>query len=59
MYIKANSVAKRWREINAIYNNHSKDGLTNREIWKRFIFPVYGISERQMYNILKRDDSLD
>ena len=59
MYLKGISVKKRWREINEIYNEKVKTGVTNRYIWLKFIYPAYGISERQMYNILKRDDTLD
>jgi len=27
----------------------------NREIWRRYIYPVYGITERTFYNILNAD----
>lgn len=58
MYLRGISVKKRWREINEIYNEKAKTGATNRYIWLKFIYPTYGISERQMYNILKHDDTL-
>lgn len=46
------SYQKRVTEINRIYDEHAKRGLSNREIWRRFVYPVYGISERTFYNIL-------
>ena len=46
------SYKKRVRDINLIYDQWSKSGLSNREIWRRYIYPVYAISERQLYNIL-------
>ena len=46
------SYKKRVEEINRIYDLHVKSGLPNREIWRRYIYPVYGISERTLYNLL-------
>ena len=50
---KGKSYAKRVADIKQIYDNYVKTGLPNREIWKRYIYPVYGISERTFYNLLK------
>ncbi len=47
------SYKKRVEEINGIYDRHAKRGVPNREIWRRYIYPVYGISERTFYNLLK------
>lgn len=47
------SYKKRVEEINRIYDREASRGLSNREIWRRHIYPVYGISERTLYNILK------
>ena len=47
------SYRKRVADINKIYGDHVKSGLSNREIWLRYIYPVYAISERTFYNILK------
>lgn len=47
------SYAKRVEDINRIYDREAKRGLPNREIWRRYIYPVYGLSERSLYNILK------
>lgn len=46
------SYRKRVADINRIYGEHSASGLSNREIWRRFIYPAFGISERTFYNIL-------
>lgn len=46
------SYNKRVTEINHIYDREAKHGLSNREIWRRFVYPKYGLSERQMYNVL-------
>lgn len=47
------SYQKRVAEINRIYDRHAHKGIPNREIWRRYIYPVYGISERTFYNLLK------
>ena len=47
------SYQKRVADINRIYDEHVKDGLPNREIWRRFIYPISAISERTFYNLLK------
>lgn len=46
------SYKKRVEEINRIYDREVKRGIPNREIWRRFIYPAYGITERTFYNIL-------
>lgn len=46
------SYQKRLDEVNRIYNAHARDGLSNREIWRRYIYPVYAISEKTLYNLL-------
>ena len=47
------SYQKRVAEINRIYDLHAKQGIPNREIWRRYIYPAYGICERTFYNLLK------
>jgi hypothetical protein len=47
------SYRKRVADINRIYGEYVNSGLSNREIWLRYIYPVYAISERTFYNILK------
>lgn len=46
------SYKKRVEDINRIYDREVKRGIPNREIWRRYIYPVYGITERTFYNIL-------
>lgn len=46
------SYQKRVTEINRIYDHYAKLGVPNREIWRRYVYPAYAISERQFYNIL-------
>ena len=46
------SYKKRVADINAIYDQYAKMGISNREIWRRYIYPKYAISERQLYNVL-------
>lgn len=46
------SYAKRVREVNAIYDDKVKTGLSNREIWRRYVYPRYGITEKTFYNYL-------
>jgi hypothetical protein len=47
------SYQKRATDINRIYDKYAKQGIPNREIWRRYIYPVYGIGERAFYYILK------
>ena len=50
MEYKGCSYEKRVAEVNSIYDEYAKSGLSNREIWRRYIYPVYGISEKTFYN---------
>lgn len=52
------SYQKRVADINRIYDRHAKLGISNREIWRRHIYPVYGICERTFYNMLKAPSRL-
>lgn len=47
------SYQKRVADINRIYDEYAKRGVSNREIWRRYVYPVYGVSERTFYNLLK------
>ena len=47
------SYQKRVEEVNRIYYREAKRGVPIREIWRRYIYPVYGVSERTFYNMLK------
>ena len=46
------SYQKRVADINRIYDQHVKSGISNREIWRRYVYPTYAISERTFYNLL-------
>lgn len=46
------SYEKRVEEINRIYDQYAKCGVPNREIWRRYVYPVYAVTERTFYNIL-------
>lgn len=46
------SYKKRVADINRIYDQHAREGVPNREIWRRYIYPVYGICERTFYNLI-------
>lgn len=52
---KGESYKKRVQAVNALYNEHIKDGVSNRHIWRRYIHPLFGISERTFYSYLKKD----
>ena len=46
------SYKKRVADINRRYDQHAREGVPNREIWRRYIYPVYGICERTFYNLI-------
>lgn len=48
---KGLSYKKRLADICQIYQEHERSGLSNREIWRRYIYPRFGISERTLYNL--------
>lgn len=52
--LKANSYAVRIKAVNEIYDRHAKSGMSNRDIWRRFVYPRFGIAERTYYNYLKK-----
>lgn len=51
-YNRGLSYQKRVTEINKIYDRYARLGVPNREIWRRYIYPTYAITERQFYNVL-------
>lgn len=53
------SYKKRVADINRIYDEHARIGLSNREIWRRYIYPVYAISERTFYNMMNATAGLE
>ena len=46
------SYEKRVADVNEVYDRYVKTGLSNREIWRRYVWPRWGISERTFYNML-------
>lgn len=44
---------KRVADVNRIYDQWAKSGLSNREIWRRYVYPIFAISERTFYKLLK------
>lgn len=55
---RGKSYAKRVADINQIYDVYSRTGLSNREIWRRYVYPKYGCNERTFYNMLKASGKL-
>lgn len=53
------SYMKRVAEVNRIYDRYAKSGLSNREIWLRYIYPVFYISERTFYNMMNATATLE
>lgn len=51
---KAYSYAARVKAVNEIYDRHARSGVSNRDIWRRYIYPQFGIAERTLYNYLTR-----
>lgn len=50
--IRGYSHVTRVKEVNEIYDRHSRSGLSNREILRRYIWPKYRISEKTFYNYI-------
>ena len=46
-------------EVNRIYDEHRRSGLSNVEIWRRYVYPKFFISERTFYNILNASAVID
>ncbi len=53
------SYRKRVEDIHRIYDRHARRGLSNRDIWRWYIYPVYCISERTFYNIMNAAAGLE
>ena len=47
------SADKRKQAVLNIYEAYKNTGLSNRYIWKHYIYPTWGISERTFYHYLK------
>lgn len=44
---------KRVEDVNQIYEKYCRTGLSNRTIFRLYIYPKFGICERTFYNYLK------
>lgn len=55
--IVGRSYLYRVEDILRIYDSHSRSGLSNREILRRFIWPKYHICEKTFYNIINASAS--
>lgn len=53
------SVTRRALEVQEIYLTWTKTGLSNVEIYRRYIQPIYFISERTYYRYLERNAKRD
>ena len=53
------SYKARVAEVNRIYDEHRRSGLSNVEIWRRFVYPKFFISERTFYNMLNASAVID
>lgn len=50
--IVGRSYLYRVEDVLRIYDEHSRSGLSNREILRRYIWPVHHICEKTFYNII-------
>jgi hypothetical protein len=50
--IVGRSYLYRVEDVTRIYDEHSRSGLSNREILRRYIWPKYHICEKTFYNII-------
>lgn len=50
--IVGRSYAHRVAEVNRIYDKYAPTGLPNREILRRYIWPLFYISEKTFYNLI-------
>ena len=44
--------AHRVSEVVRIYEEHAKSGLSNREILRQYIWPIYPMCEATFYNLI-------
>lgn len=51
-----NSTQIRIEIANKIYRKYCRTGLTNREIFRRYVQPLLGICEKTFYDYLKKGE---
>lgn len=49
--MEGKSYEERVKDVNRIYDKYSRSGLSNREILRRYIYPIYHISEKHSTTI--------
>lgn len=49
------SYLKRVEVVNEIYDRYKSDGITNDQIYRRYVYPKFAISIRTFYYYLKRE----
>ena len=49
------SFIRRAMQVQEIYLEHTNKGVSNRYIYRKYIYPVYYISERTFYRYLARN----
>lgn len=50
------SVQARIQRVNEIYDYYARQGLSNREIWRRHVYPKFYISEATFNNYIAHED---
>lgn len=50
--IVGRSYAHKVGQVLRIYDEHARSGLSNREILRRYIWPLYPMCEKTFYNII-------
>ncbi len=48
------SYKTRVKQVVEIYDKFARSGLSNREIWRRHIYPKFYICEKTLYSYLKQ-----
>lgn len=51
--LNGKSAEVRKKAVLSVYEAYKNTGLSNRYIWKHYIYPTWGISERTFYLYLK------
>lgn len=51
---KGSSVKHRMRLVDEIYKKYSREGLSNKAIWRFHVWPILHISEATFYRYISR-----
>lgn len=55
-YLPGKSYNRRKEAVLRLYLAYERSGLSNRTIWRRYIYPEFGITERTLYKYLKKSE---